>query len=166
MMREKIIDVLGGDPKEGDLVLTDRRVKLRRMSLVQYSNDVQELQLSDVKEVRVKDIGFEVPFIPYWLGIELALLLVFVGLTGSSIPLYNVFLWLIGFYTPNIVSHFLSVLVSAILVLGGSKLIPLFDVSMIEITSKKGSRVRYIANRSMKKMMVRFGEQILKRKKR
>lgn len=162
-MAEKVLDQLPSKKEAAELILTSKVVKLKRKPIVQYTEDVGELGLKEIKTVDVIEMDFSPAFVPSWVGIEIGLLLVFFGLTRSSIPLYRVYTWLLGYADSTILASLISVLVSIIMMGAGVLLITVFDTVMLVITSKEGKKIRYLKNNKLRPQIEKFRANLMKR---
>jgi hypothetical protein len=145
-MAEKTLYEAGNVSGKGEILLTDQRVILRQEPVVKYENDVKEIPLSKIANVGVVEMDFSASFVLNWLGIEMALLLVFFGLTSASLPMYHMYQIMMGAPGDNPLGQAGKLLISAVMVASGLILIPQFDAVLLKITSKEGKTIRYLKN--------------------
>lgn len=154
-----------GTRSKKELVLTKTDVKLLKKPAVNYPTDTDNIKIKDIQKVRVSEMDLSVGFAFNWIGIELALLLIFFGLTSASIPLYNVWMALVGYPAFNFNLHFARVLVSMIMIWVGIVLVPWFDAVGITIIAKDGSIIRYLRNIRFRNELEIFKQELINRTK-
>jgi hypothetical protein len=141
-MKERMLMGVG----KGDLSLTNQKVVLKKEPIVKYNDDTKEIPLNKVSAVEVKEMDFSASFVFNWMGIEMGLLLIFFGLTSASLPLYNVYLTVMGSSNPNLVVQVGRLILALIMIWLGFMLIPWFDGVIIRVKSKDGKTIRYLKN--------------------
>jgi len=155
-MKEKVLMEVGSVAGKGELTLTDRRVILRKGHVVTYEDETREIPLEKVAGADVREMDISASFVFNWMGIEMALLLIFFGLTSASVPLYNVYLTFTGSFGPNFFGHMGRLILSLLMVWLGIVMIPWFDGVIIRIKSTDGKTIRYLKNIMFRRQLEKF----------
>jgi hypothetical protein len=156
-MKEQVLMDLGLKDGKAELSLTNKRVILGKEPFVTYGDETKEIPIGDVQSVEVKEMDLSASFVFNWMGIELALILIFFGLTSASVPLYDVYRTMtIASISPKFIEHLGRLILSLIMIWLGIMLIPWFDGIIIRIKSKGGKTIRYVKNIRSRKKLEKF----------
>lgn len=165
-MAEKTLYEIGNQAGKEEILLTDKRLILKQDPLVKYENDVREIPLSKVKSVNVSEMDFSASFVLNWIGVEIALLLVFFGLTSASLPMFHVYRILMGSPAENPLGQVGKLLISAVMIGAGILLVPQFDGVILKVVSTDGKQIRYLKNVDYRPALQQLKLKIMQKAKR
>lgn len=160
-MKEKVLIDIDSVDGKGELSLTNQRVVVRKEPVVKYNDDAKEISLDKISGIEVREMDLSASFVFNWMGMEIALLLIFFGLTSASLPLYHAYRAMMGSPSPNQLVQLGRLIISIVMVGAGLFLIPYFDAVILRIKSMDGKTLRYVKNVRYRSQIEKFKSMLI-----